>query len=96
MSGLPSLTQGSTNPGHATLVKRRAASHAAAFRPAQVGCLSERRHGVAYDADHLSRLVRSWGLSGQKPATRPIERDEAAVRRWLKCDWPRVKKKPRG
>lgn len=62
----------------------------------RIARLIERRHGVAYDVDHLSRLVRSWGLSWQKPAARPIERDEAAIDRWLKRDWPRVKKKSRG
>jgi transposase len=62
----------------------------------RIARLIERRHGVRYDVDHLSRLVRSWGLSWQKPATRPVERDEAAIDRWLKRDWPRVKKKSRG
>lgn len=62
----------------------------------RIARLIERRHGVAYDVDHLSRLVRSWGLSWQKPATRPIERDDAAIERWLKRDWPRIKKKSRG
>jgi transposase len=62
----------------------------------RIARLIERRHGVSYDVDHLSRLVRSWGLSWQKPATRPIERDDAAIDRWLKRDWPRIKKKSRG
>jgi transposase len=62
----------------------------------RIARLIERRHGVSYDVDHLSRLVRSWGLSWQKPATRPIERDAAAIDRWLKRDWPRIKKKSRG
>jgi transposase len=62
----------------------------------RIAKLIERRHGVRYDADHLSRLARAWGLSWQKPALRPLERDEAAVGRWLARDWPRVKKKSPG
>lgn len=62
----------------------------------RVATLVARRHGVRYDVDHLSRLARSRGLSWQKPARRAIERDEAAVGRWLKRDWPRIKKKSPG
>jgi transposase len=36
------------------------------------------------------------GWSPQKPQRRAIERDEAAIQRWIKTDWPRVKKTPRG
>jgi transposase len=56
----------------------------------------ERRHGVRYDPDHLSRLTRAWGLSWQKPKKRPIERDEQLVKRWVDVEWPRIKKKSAG
>jgi transposase len=58
--------------------------------------LIERRHGVRYDPDHLSRLVRKWGLSWQKPKTQPVERDPEAIDRWVRTQWPRIKKKPAG
>jgi transposase len=53
----------------------------------------KQRHGVQYDPDHLSRLVRAWGLSWQKPKIRPIERNEQVVRQWVDVEWPRIKKK---
>ena len=59
----------------------------------RIAKLIARRHGVDLDADHLSRLMRRWGLSWQKPARRPLERDARAIARWVKGDWPRIKKK---
>jgi len=56
----------------------------------------QRSHGVRYHVDHIGRLLRSMGWSPQKPQRRAIERDGAAIQRWIKTDWPRVKKTPRG
>lgn len=53
------------------------------------------RFGVAYHVDHIGRLLRGLGWSPQKPTRRAVERDEAEIRRWVKTDWPRVKKTPR-
>lgn len=50
------------------------------------------RFGVDYHVDHVSRLLHSLGWSPQKPSRRAVERDEAAIQRWVKADWPRVKK----
>ena len=52
--------------------------------------------GVRYHVDHIGRLLRSLGWSPQKPQRRAIERDEAAIQRWVKTTWPKVKKTPRG
>lgn len=53
-----------------------------------------RRHfDVEYHADHVGRLLRGLGWSPQKPQRRAIERDEKAIRTWVKHDWPRIKKK---
>lgn len=51
--------------------------------------------GVRYHVDHIGRLLRSLGWSPQKPQRRAIERDEAAIQRWVKTTWPKVKKTPR-
>lgn len=48
--------------------------------------------GVWYDLNHVGRILHSLGLSVQKPEARARERDEAAVARWRKKDWPRLKK----
>lgn len=50
------------------------------------------RFGVDYHVDHVGRLLHSLGFSPQKPTRRAVERDEQAIQRWVKADWPRVKK----
>ncbi len=54
-----------------------------------------RRFGIRYHVDHLSRLLRALGWSPQKPQRQAVERDEQAIRGWIKQTWPRVKKKRR-
>jgi transposase len=49
---------------------------------------------VRYHVDHICRLLRSMGWTPQKPERRAQERDEQAIQRWIKQDWPRVKKTP--
>lgn len=53
----------------------------------------ETRFGVRYHVDHVPRLLHQMGWSPQKPSRRAIERDEQAIRTWIKRDWPRIKKK---
>lgn len=52
------------------------------------------RFGVLYHVDHIPKLLRQLGWSVQKPSRRAIERDEAEIQRWVKKEWPRVKKTP--
>jgi transposase len=52
--------------------------------------------GVSYHPDHIGRLLRSLGWSPQRPQRRAAERDEARIQGWIREDWPRIKKKPRG
>ncbi len=54
-----------------------------------------RDFGVEYHVDHVWHLLRGLGWSCQKPEQRARERDEAAIRRWRKRDWPRIKKERR-
>ncbi len=56
----------------------------------------ERRFGVHYHPDHLGRILHSLGWSPQKPQRRAVERDEEAIRSWIKTVWPKVKKTPLG
>jgi transposase len=51
---------------------------------------------VEYHRDHVGRLMHRLGWSHQKPQKRALERDEKEIRRFLREDWPRVKKTPRG
>jgi transposase len=54
----------------------------------------KQRLGVDYHVDHVGRLLHDLGWSPQKPARRAVERDEQEIRRWVREDWPRVKKTP--
>lgn len=56
--------------------------------------LLRERFGARYHANHVPKLLRQCGWSYQRPTGRAIERNEAAVQRWLREDWPRIKKKP--
>lgn len=42
------------------------------------------------------KLLHRINWSPQKPEGRALERDERAIERWKRKDWPRVKKTPRG
>lgn len=55
--------------------------------------LIQERFGVQYHVDHVSRLLHLLGWSPQKPQRRAAERDEPAIRNWVKVSWPRIKKK---
>jgi transposase len=52
-----------------------------------------RKHfGVTYDPSSVWHILRGMGWSCQKPQQRARERDEQAIERWCKRDWPRIKK----
>jgi transposase len=59
---------------------------------ARVAEVIERITGVRYHPGHAWRLLREMGWTRQRPARRAAERDEEAIRRWIKEDWPRAKK----
>ena len=61
---------------------------------ARVGKLIQQHFGVNYHSSHVWKILRSLGWTAQKPERRARERDEAAVQRWRKHDWPRLKKVP--
>jgi len=60
----------------------------------RVAKVVQKRFGVAYHVDHVGRLLRALGFTPQKPERVARERDEAAITRWIRRDWPRLKKKP--
>jgi len=71
-------------------------------RPRQRRGIAARQPAVAADygeplhfLDHVCRLLHHFGWSWQKPARRARERDEAAIQRWVKQAWPRIKKTPK-
>jgi transposase len=60
----------------------------------RVAEMIEKVTGVHYHPGHVWRLLRQMGWSRQRPARQAIERDDAAVERWVNERWPRVKKTP--
>jgi len=50
--------------------------------------------GVSYHPGHVWRLLGASGFSCQRPERRAVERDEKAIRKWQRVEWPAIKKKP--
>jgi len=63
---------------------------------ARVAEVIARHFGIRYHPDHVGRLLHALGWTPQKPERRALQRDEAAIARWKREDWPRVKKTPHG
>jgi transposase len=53
----------------------------------------QKRFGVSYHPDHLGRILHDLGFTPQKPEQYARERDDEAIERWRKEDWPRIKKR---
>jgi transposase len=62
----------------------------------RVASVIQQRFGVAYHFNHVGRLLHALGFSPQKPLQRARERDEEAIERWRREDWPRIKKRGAG
>src|SRR5262245_63790834 len=60
----------------------------------RVAAVIERRTGVRYHPGHVWYLLRRLNWSLQRPARRARERDETAIRQWVRQRWPAVKKRP--
>lgn len=59
----------------------------------RIAVVIERLTGVRHHPAHVWRVLRQLGWSVQRPARRAAERDEAAIQRWVKQDWPRIRQK---
>lgn len=60
----------------------------------RVAALIEDLTGIRYHPGHVWRLLGASGFSCQRPERRAIERDEKAIRRWKRLEWPALKKRP--
>jgi transposase len=59
---------------------------------ARIAHLIQKLFGVRHHPSHVYQLLRALGWSCQKPEVRAKERDEAAIQRWVREDWPALKK----
>ena len=57
---------------------------------AAVRVLIARRCGVELAVRTVGKYLARWGFTAQKPIRRAYEQDPAAVRRWLRRDYPDI------
>ena len=60
----------------------------------RVAIVIRKEFGVSYHPAHVSRVVRTLGLSLQKPKRRAEQRDEEAIDNWKQKKWPSLKRGP--
>lgn len=61
---------------------------------ATIAAVIKKEFGVNYHRDHVRKLLHALGFSWQKPRRQALERDETAIKKWLRNEWPVIKKKP--
>jgi transposase len=61
----------------------------------RVATMIRREFGVTYHPAHISRLLRQFGWSVQKPLHRATQRDDAALAQWHAERWPTLQAKPK-
>ena len=59
----------------------------------RVAQVIQRLTGVRHHPGHVWRVLRQMRWSLQRPARRALERDGAAIQRWVAQDWPRIRQK---
>lgn len=50
------------------------------------------KYKIKLAANSVGRLLAQLGITAQKPLHRAMERDEALVQKWLKVEYPKIKK----
>ena len=59
---------------------------------ARVAWVIEQEFGVRYHRGHVSRLLKQWKWTPQKPETWATQRNEGQVEHWRAVLWPELKK----
>lgn len=56
----------------------------------RVARIIERKWSVRFHPRYLNAWLAARGITPQKPQRQPRERDQRAINRWLKHEWPRI------
>jgi transposase len=56
----------------------------------RVAKLIRQKWGVKFHARYINQWLAQRRITPQKPQRRPRERDEGAIKKWLRYDWPRL------
>lgn len=59
----------------------------------KLSLLIQQEFGIHFNADYLTEWLRQRHYTPQKPQRVPKELDPKVIARWLKYDWPRIKRK---
>lgn len=60
----------------------------------RVAEIIRRKFGKKFHVEHVRKIVKErLGWTSQKPERRARERDEAEIQRWLRQEFPRIKKR---
>src|SRR3990172_4451176 len=62
---------------------------------AAVASLIAREYRIEVSLVTVGRYLRAWGLSPKKPKRRAYERNDAAIARWLKQEYPAIARQAR-
>jgi transposase len=57
---------------------------------AAVASLIAREYGIGVSLVTVGRYLHAWGMSPQRPVRRAYERNEAAIARWLRREYPAI------
>lgn len=58
--------------------------------------LIEKKFGIRLSLWTIGRYLKRWGFTPQKPVRRAFEQNPKEIKRWLKNEYPAIRKKARG